>query len=172
MLKYLLVLSYIVILFCGCAGTHGYIKAYEFDISTDTMRVQIEKFIEDSDNIQYLDRIILITEVDSTGNIIDTLANNDYYNDGKQYSRIIIFHDVDTFEFVFQYSRGDDTVYISRYCDLAIIQAFKNRNQKNPGGYNRYFKSSEQKIKQSYIKIFETEFIDRLPYKYIRTEEP
>lgn len=172
MLRYLVALSYIVIFFCGCAGTHGYIKAYEFDINTDTMRVEIEKFIENSDNIQYLERKQLITEVDSAGNVIDTLANDDYYNDGKQYSRITILHNVDTFEFVFHYRSASDTLYQSNFCTIGIIQAFKNRNQNHPGGYNRYFKKSEQKAKQSYIKVFETEFIDKLPYKYIRTEEP
>lgn len=176
MLKYLLSSLCIVIIFCGCwviGGTHGFIKSYEFAVNTDTMRHKIEMFIENSDNIQYLNRADLITEIDrETGKVIDTLSNKDDYNDRNQYSRIIIFHNVDTFEFVFQYSAITDTLYTSKYCDIAIIQAFKNRNQKNAGGYNRSFGMFQQRAKQSYIKVFETEFIDKLSYKYIRTEEP
>lgn len=163
----------IVALFNSCnfgAGTHGYIKAYEFDISTDAMRVEIEKIIEKSDSIQYLNRIDFITEVDSTGKVIDTLSNEDYYNDGKQYSRIIIFHNLDTFEYVFHFRSLSDTSYIQKYCTISIIQAFKENSE--VGGYNRSFGMFQQKVKQSYIKVFETEFIDKLPYKYIRTEEP
>lgn len=163
----------ILSVFNGCnfgAGTHGYIKAYEFEKSTDTIRMEVEKLIEGSDNIQYLERRKLITEVDSIGRIIDTLSNKDYYNDRKQYYRIYIFHNLDTFEYVFHYRSLSDISYIQKYCTISIIQAFKERSE--VGGYNRSFGMLQQKIKQSYIKIFETEFIDRLPYKYIRTEEP
>lgn len=157
----------------GCnfgAGTHGFIKAYEFDISTDSMRTTIEKFIDSSEQIKYLDRKKLIIKTDSTGKVIDTLSNKDYYNDGKQYSRIIIFHNVDTFEFVLHYRSLSDISYISNFCTISIIQAFKEGDE--VGGYSRNFGMFQQKVKQSYIKIFETEFIDKLPYKYIRTEEP
>lgn len=133
---------------CISGGTHGSIKTYEYPISKNILQVAAEKIIEKMPNIKR----------DNSKSWNDS-TKADYYDDGVNYVSITITKGDFTNKYTFKYAGDKEYWDTSKISNIFIAYAY-DRNGNGGSEGNGGIKND--KLKDDLIKIFETEFIQKL----------
>lgn len=128
----------------GCigGGTHGYIKAYQYNIRKNELQNAVHKIILNSPSIQQ-----------------DSIKG--YYNDDTSYVSINIFYRRKAFRYIFRYYGGEKYWDTSKTSEIFIAYAHDGNGNGGSSG-NGGVKWYDFKLKKRLTDPFEKEFVSKI----------
>lgn len=141
-------------------GTHGSLKAYNYETSKDKLENAVKSVIENSPNI-YPDTMknYMIDVTDGNGKH-DTIDNN-YYNEGKTYVTITIKVGDIKNEYIFRYYGSEEEWKTSSRSGISICYAYDKDGQGGSEGTGG-LEWNKAELKKNLTNLFETEFINKI----------
>jgi hypothetical protein len=143
---------------CLTAGTHGSIKAYQFNVSKTILQKEVEDVIAFDPNLSIDSSRNYI--IDVTNNKNDTIWDN-HLNDGNRYVTISVkvpSSDSNGYKYIFQYTGTNIDWDTSKTSEISIVYAF---NEKGHGGSNENGGLSGDfgSLKNKLIDVFTKSFV-------------
>lgn len=128
----------------GCigGGTHGYIKAYRYDVSKYVLEKGVHQIISESATVHQ-----------------DSIK--DYYNDDTNYIRISIIENGLPYDYTFRFYGGKEYWDTSRTSEIFIAYAY-DKNRKGGSAGNGGVKPNDFMLKKKLTEPFEREFINKI----------
>lgn len=139
---YFLALIFPFVNSCIGGGTHGYIKAYQYDTSKKALENAVNQVVKNN----------IAIHQDST---------KDYYNDGTKYMTINIVYENLPYNYTFRYYGGKEYWDTSKISEIFIAYAYdeeRNGGSSGNGGINWY----DFKLKKRLTAPFEQELVYKI----------
>lgn len=153
---------------CLTAGTHGSIKAYDFNVSKKILQKTVEKVIAESPDVHRDTSKNYIIDITNGKN--DTIISN-HYNDGQFYLTIKIEESGNRVKrYIFQYVGNEKDWDTSKNSSLSIAYVY-DENGKGGSAEDGGF-SSNPTLRKELISLFESTLIVRIKKELVGKEIP